>query len=64
MRGCGALDSAERLRRRHADWRAPELAAVARQRQELGRCAEEVHPDRYRTKGNGLERRDRCPGRR
>ena len=36
VRGCGALDGAEGLRRRHADRRAPQLAAVARQGQDLG----------------------------
>ena len=39
MRGRGALDGAEGLRRRHADRRAPQLAAVARQGQDLGRGA-------------------------
>ena len=34
--GRGALDGAEGLRRRHADRRAPQLAAVARQGQDLG----------------------------
>ena len=48
-------------RRRDADRRAAELAAVARQGQELGRRAEEVHPDRHRAEGNGLQRRDRGP---
>ena len=59
MRGRGALDGAEGLRRRDADRRAAQLAAVARQGQELGRSAEEVHPDRHRAEGNGLQRRDR-----
>ena len=59
MRGRGALDGAEGLRRRHADRRAPELAAVARQGQDLGRGAEEIHPDRHRAEGDGLQRRDR-----
>jgi len=31
-----------------------ELAAVARQGQDLGRCAEEIHPDRHRAEGNGF----------
>ena len=39
MRGCGALDRAEGRRRRDADRRPPQLAAVARQGQDLGRCA-------------------------
>ena len=55
MRGRGALDGAQRRRRRHADRRAAQLAAVARQGQELGRAAlEEVHPDRHRAQGDGL----------
>ena len=62
MRGRGALDGAERLRRRDADRRAAELAVVARQGQGLGRGAEEVHPDRHRAEGNGFERRDRGSG--
>ena len=62
MRGCGALDRAEGRRRRDADRRAAQLAAVARQGQDLGRCAEEVHPDRHRAEGNGLQRRDRRAG--
>ena len=37
VRGRGALDRAEGLRRRDADRRAPQLAAVARQGQDLGR---------------------------
>ena len=37
MRRRGALDRAEGLRRRDADRRAPQLAAVARQGQDLGR---------------------------
>ena len=58
-----ALDGAERSRRRHAHRRAAELASVARQGQELGRTAfEEVHPDRHRAQGDGLERRDRRAG--
>ena len=36
VRGRGALDGAEGLRRRDADWRPPQLAAVARQGQDLG----------------------------
>ncbi len=60
MRRCGTLDRAERIRRRHADRRAAELAAVARQGQELGRARfKEAHPDRHRAEGNGLECRDR-----
>ena len=39
VRGRGALDRAEGLRRRDADRRAPQLAAVARQGQDLGRAA-------------------------
>ena len=62
MRGRGALDRAEGLGRRDADRRAAELAAVARQGQDLGRRAEEVHPDRHRAEGDGLERRDRGAG--
>ena len=57
--GCGALDRAEGRRRRHADRRPPQLAAVARQGQDLGRCPEEIHPDRHRAEGNGFQRRDR-----
>ncbi len=59
MRGRGALDGAEGRRRRDADRRPAQLAAVARQGQDLGRSAEEVHPDRHRAEGNGLQRRDR-----
>ena len=61
MRRCGALDGAEGQRRRDADRRAAELAAVARQGQELGRRPEEIHPDRHRAEGNGFQRRDRGP---
>ena len=61
MRGCGALDRAEGRRRGDADRRPPQLAAVARQGQDLGRSAEEIHPDRHRAEGNGLQRRDRRP---
>ena len=57
----GALDRAEGRRRRHADRRPPQLAAVARQGQDLGRRAEEIHPDRHRAEGNGFQRRDRGP---
>ena len=39
MRRCGALDRAEGRRRRDADRRPPQLAAVARQGQDLGRRA-------------------------
>ena len=39
VRGRGALDGAEGFRRRHADRRPPQLAAVARQGQDLGRAA-------------------------
>ena len=62
MRGRRALDRAEGLRRRDADRRAAQLAAVARQGQDLGRGAEEVHPDRHRAEGDGLQRRDRRAG--
>ena len=62
MRGRGTLDGAERQRRRDADRRAPQLAVVARQGQDLGRRAKEIHPDRHRAEGNGLECRDRSPG--
>ena len=62
MRGRGALDRAQGLRRRDADRRPAQLAAVARQGQDLGRGAEEVHPDRHRAEGDGLERRDRRAG--
>ena len=63
VRGRGALDRAEGFRRRHADRRAAQLAAVARQGQGLGRAAlEEVHPDRYRAQGDGL-RTSRSPRR-
>ena len=61
MRGCRAFDRAEGRRRRDADRRAPQLAAVARQGQDLGRSAEEIHPDRHRAEGNGFQRRDRRP---
>ena len=64
VRGRGALDRAGAVRRRDADRRAAQLAAVARQGQDLGHRAEEVHPDRHRAEGNGLERRDRGAGRR
>ena len=59
MRGRGALDRAEGRRRRDADRRPAQLAVVARQGQDLGRSAEEIHPDRHRAQGNGLQRRDR-----
>ncbi len=63
VRGRGALDGAEGLRRRHADRRPPQLASVARQGQDLGRAAiEEVHPDRHRAEGDGQQRRDRRSG--
>ena len=51
MRRRGALDRAEGCRRRDADRRAAQLAAVARQGQELGRSAQEIHPDRHRAAG-------------
>ena len=54
VRGRGALDGTEGRRRRDADRRAPQLAVVARQGQDLGRGAEEVHPDRHRAQGDGL----------
>ena len=59
MRRRGALDRAEGRRRRDADRRPPQLAVVARQGQDLGRRAEEIHPDRHRAEGDGLQRRDR-----
>ena len=59
VRRRGALHRAEGRRRRDADRRAAELAAVARQGQDLGRSAEEIHPDRHRAEGNGFQRRDR-----
>ena len=62
MCGCGALDSAEGVRRRHADRRAAQLAVVAWQGQNLGRCTEKIHSGRYRAEGDGLQRRDCCPG--
>ena len=37
----------------------PQLAAVPRQGQDLGRSAEEICADRHRAEGNGLECRDR-----
>jgi oxalyl-CoA decarboxylase len=46
------------------DRRAPELAALARQGQDLGRRAEEVHPDRHRAARDGQQRRDRGARRR
>ena len=52
----------EGCRRRAADRRPPQLAAVARQGQDLGRGPEEVHPDRHRAAGNGQQRRDRRAG--
>ena len=56
VRRGGAFDGAERRRRRDVDRRPPELASVAWQGQELGGCAKEVHPDRHRAEGNGLQR--------
>ena len=61
VRRCRALDGAEGLRRRHDDRRQAQLAAVARQGQDLGRCAQEVHPGRHRAQGDGQQRRDRGP---
>jgi hypothetical protein len=58
----GALARAEGVRRGHADRRAAQLAPVARQGQGLGRGAEEVHPDRHRAQGDGLQHRDRGTG--
>jgi hypothetical protein len=55
VRGCRALDRAERRRRRDAGRRAPQL--VTRQGQELGRGAEEVHPDRHHDGGIRWRRR-------
>ena len=56
----GALDGAEGFRRRGADRRPPQLAAVARQGQDLGRARlEAVHPDRHRAARDGLQCRDR-----
>ena len=49
-------------RRGHADRRAPQLAPVARQGQDLGHGAQAVRPDRHRAEGDGLERRDRGAG--
>ncbi len=46
-------------RRRHADRRASQLAAVAWQGQELGRGAQKVYSDRHRAERDGLERRNR-----
>ncbi len=61
MRGRGSFDGAEGQRRRDADRRASQLAAFARQGQNLGRAAhEEVHPGRHRAQGDGQQRRDRC----
>ena len=56
-----ALDGAEGFRRRDADRRPAQLAPVARQGQDLGRRAEEVHPGRHRAQGDGQQRRDRGP---
>ena len=54
MRRRGALDGAQGFRRRDADRRAAQLAALPRQGQGLGRAAfEEVHPDRHRAEGDG-----------
>ena len=64
MRGRGTFDGAARIRCRHDDRRASELALVARQRADMGRRAEEVCANRYRTEGNGQQCRDRGPGRR
>ena len=58
----GALERAGRGRRRDADRRAPELAALARQGQDLGRRQRrraQVHPDRHRADRDGQQRRDR-----
>ena len=58
--GCGTLDRVERRRRRDADRRPPQLAAVARQGQDLGRAGiEEIHPDRHRAPRDGQQYRDR-----
>ena len=62
MRRRRALDGAEGFRRRDADRRPAQLAAVARQGQGVGRRAQEVHPGRHRAQGNGQQRRDRRTG--
>ena len=64
VRGCRPFDRAQGFRRRRDGRRASELAALARQGEELGRRAQEVYPNRYRAEGDGLERRDRRAGRR
>ena len=66
----GALVRAAGSRRRDADRRAPELAALARQGQDLGRHERqgvgrpEVHPDRHLAAGGGQQRPHRRAGRR
>jgi hypothetical protein len=64
--GASALDRAQGGRRRHAGRRAPQLAALTRQGQDLGGAGnEKVHPDRHRAEGNGQQCRDcRSAGRR
>ena len=63
-----ALVRAARGRRRDADRRAPELAALARQGQDLGRQGPqglgrpEVHPGRHLAAGSRQQRADRCAG--
>ena len=66
----GALVRAAGSRRRDADRRPLELAAFARQRQDVGRQRRqamgrpEVHPDRHLAAGGGQQRPHRCAGRR
>ena len=56
------LDGAEGFRRRPADRRPAQLAALAWQGQDLGRAwLQAVHPDRHRAEGDGQQRRDRGP---
>ncbi len=64
VRRRGTFDGVERRRCCDADRRAPELALVARQGQDMGRRTEAVYPDRYRAEGNGQQRRNRCSRRR
>ncbi len=62
----GTLLRAGRSRRGDAGGRQAQLAALARQGQDLGRTrAEAVHPDRHRADRDGQQRADRrAPGRR
>jgi len=61
MRRRRPLDGAEGLRHGDDDRRPAQLAALARQGPHLGRCAQALHPGRYRAQGDGQQRRDRRP---